>query len=1054
MAGKVTRSLMVLIASDYDGRGAKEADRDFDQLGKSGEKAGGKLKTGLKVGAAAAAAGIGLAVVAAKDFTNAAKESEVSGAKMRAQLKASGIAYKAHADQIDDVIAKQSKLSALDDEDLQDSFTNLVRATGDVNEALKLNATAADLSRAKGIEVAKAGEIIGKVYAGNTGTLSRYGIAFDPVTKAQDKVRKQMDDLKSSGVKLSEQQKIALKDQLAEAKARDKQASALGAIETLQKAVGHQAEEYGKTAEGADERWAVTIGNVKETIGAALLPVMARATNTASDFVNQMLEGTGAGGQLVDVVRDVVERTKELARSTADVVAWFREHQTVTYALAAALGTVLAAFAGFKALTAVQAAITATRAAVLGLNAALLANPVGIVVTALAALAAGLVVAYRQSETFRNIVDGTWKTIKTVAGAVLDWLVPKAKATFTFVARFATDAFEGTLLPIVKRTIAAVRTILDGLVQYVRGIVKIATGILSGDWARAWDGAKDVVSGAWKVIRTLIKTGAENALEVIKDLGPHAVKLIGKGLEGLGHVITGALDKSFDWAAKQFKSLPGVRQFLSVGGFVIDKVGGLVGDGLGKSALNAAKANAPAAFGGGLKGARPEMGIFAGFANRLGLHVSSGRRPGAITSSGNVSWHSSGEAIDVAGTPAAMLGFFRQMKSRFGSRLAELIYTPGGVGVKNGKPFSYTGKVAADHLDHVHLAMDLGQHGIGDGFGATAYGPPWTSINGTGVTATGVDLRPAKKAYGVAVDPNVIPLGSKLRIQPNPFNYGGTFTAFDTGGAIKGNRIDFYDWRGRSSQLAWGRRTVQVTVAGGGKDTQHGGKGANAKPTKGVSAEGGIGGYDPTVVYPESDASGFDQRVQGYLDTRAGRSGIVYDDAGRPALYTRPTAGAKGKGLPAGYQAPETKTAPTPTLEDYLNRDLARAALTEDTADDRDVLTKLLAAAQGRASQSAATGDVQAETQALTDIKSLTDAIKSLDDTVAQANAIQQQRDALNQQIADNQLKILELAKQGDAILQAVIAAVNGGIGGKVGSSLMSPGFPGGVANYGGTGRL
>jgi hypothetical protein len=97
--------------------------------------------------------------------------------------------------------------------------------------------------------------------------------------------------------------------------------------------------------------------------------------------------------------------------------------------------------------------------------------------------------------------------------------------------------------------------------------------------------------------------------------------------------------------------------------------------------------------------------------------VSSGRREGAITSSGNVSWHSSGEAIDEAGSPAGMMRFFQFMKARFGSRLAELIYTPGGAGIKNGQPFTYTGQVAADHYDHVHVAMDVGRPGIGDGTG-------------------------------------------------------------------------------------------------------------------------------------------------------------------------------------------------------------------------------------------------------------------------------------------------------------------------------------------------
>lgn len=97
---------------------------------------------------------------------------------------------------------------------------------------------------------------------------------------------------------------------------------------------------------------------------------------------------------------------------------------------------------------------------------------------------------------------------------------------------------------------------------------------------------------------------------------------------------------------------------------------------------------------------------------------------------------------------------------------------------------------------------------------ATAYGPPWEGIQGTGVTATGIDLRPAKRAYIVAVDPTVIPLGSYVHVTPNPFgNDAITFKAGDTGGAILGKHIDIYDWRGRADQNAWGARHVTVTPA-------------------------------------------------------------------------------------------------------------------------------------------------------------------------------------------------------------------------------------------------
>lgn len=69
-------------------------------------------------------------------------------------------------------------------------------------------------------------------------------------------------------------------------------------------------------------------------------------------------------------------------------------------------------------------------------------------------------------------------------------------------------------------------------------------------------------------------------------------------------------------------------------------------------------------------------------------------------------------------------------------------------------------------------------------------------------TATGL-----KPAVGlVAVDPNVIPLGTHLYIE----GYGYA-TAADTGGAIKGDRIDVF-MEDRAQCLQWGRRTVKVYI--------------------------------------------------------------------------------------------------------------------------------------------------------------------------------------------------------------------------------------------------
>lgn len=117
------------------------------------------------------------------------------------------------------------------------------------------------------------------------------------------------------------------------------------------------------------------------------------------------LEGVALGSQVAAGAGDALNLVSETAAGkfivqTAATVA----HRTATIAGAAATG----------AMTVAQGA----------LNLVMAANPVVLVVIALAALAAGLVLAYKNSETFRNIVDGAFTkardVVQAAAGAVED----------------------------------------------------------------------------------------------------------------------------------------------------------------------------------------------------------------------------------------------------------------------------------------------------------------------------------------------------------------------------------------------------------------------------------------------------------------------------------------------------------------------------------------------------------------------------------------------------------------------------------------------------------
>ncbi|PLT35806.1 LysM peptidoglycan-binding and 3D domain-containing protein [Bacillus sp. V5-8f] len=76
----------------------------------------------------------------------------------------------------------------------------------------------------------------------------------------------------------------------------------------------------------------------------------------------------------------------------------------------------------------------------------------------------------------------------------------------------------------------------------------------------------------------------------------------------------------------------------------------------------------------------------------------------------------------------------------------------------------------------------------------------------SGITKTGVDLRNNPGEKVIAVDPNVIPLGSKVHVE----GYGYA-TAADIGGAIKGNEIDIF-YPEQQTAVNYGVKNIKVTI--------------------------------------------------------------------------------------------------------------------------------------------------------------------------------------------------------------------------------------------------
>lgn len=149
---------------------------------------------------------------------------------------------------------------------------------------------------------------------------------------------------------------------------------------------------------------------------------------------------------------------------------------------------------------AAQFALTATQWA---LNAAMTANPIGIVIVAIAALAAGIIYLWKNNEDFRIGVIAAWDAIKSVAAVVWEY-------TLSAISK-VSDFISNTLIPIIKlhaQVITAAWEVISNTAT------KVWTGV-SDAFVTAFSVIGNVVTSIWDGIKTEIKGGINFVIGLI-----------------------------------------------------------------------------------------------------------------------------------------------------------------------------------------------------------------------------------------------------------------------------------------------------------------------------------------------------------------------------------------------------------------------------------------------------------------------------------------------------------------------------------------------------------
>ncbi len=465
---------------------ARDSGKEADTAGgRAGKKFAGGFGASAKGALKGAAGGFiaAFGIQAAKDaFTNlsaAAEEANNINAKSATLIKTTGGAANVTAQQVENLSQQLAAKTFADDEAIQSgsnlilTFKNIKNVAGEGNDIFNQTTEAAlNLSAAGFGSIESASIMLGKALndpVKGISALSEAGVTFTDSQKAM------VEQLVASGDVLGAQ-KIILKEV---------EGQVGGMAETAQTAGGELSKAFGDFQEMLGQKLLPVSTAFYETISSQVLPALSR-------FIDEFSQGTGAAGQL----RDVLSVTGQVISTVAQFL-W--AHRNAVAAVTLALGAAYTAYkavqlgiAAYHAALAVGAALSraytiATKAMTVAqwlLNAALSANPIGIVIAALAALGAGMVLAYKKSTTFRNIVNGAWRSVRATTQAVFGWITGTALPKFRS-AMSATGRFFRTVVDGIRRTASKIKGAFEAPIKFVMN------NVLKNKLARGWNNVAD-----------------------------------------------------------------------------------------------------------------------------------------------------------------------------------------------------------------------------------------------------------------------------------------------------------------------------------------------------------------------------------------------------------------------------------------------------------------------------------------------------------------------------------------------------------------------------------